>query len=657
MSEFDGVAYLLTKGYRGRPTSGPEVVYPCFLDCGEAPDSKKKKLYYNSSDGYYYCQVCNAYGGTYTLQRHFGDTPTDVQPSGPDPLVRRKILREATTAGAKFLAGNDDVLLYLMDERGLSPETIIEAELGFVQKPWSLSKSTEHEYTQEELGTTGLIWRDGPNVGRDAFFQHILIPYHSRGGIVQIRGRQWDSDRGGKYMTGPGDAVLLYNVDSLADAEDAIITEGEFDSLVLRQHLSVAADNRARKFGIVGLAGTGALPDNFASYFQNVKRVFLGLDPDDAGRRAAAKIKEMLGSRARILELPPELPKCDWSEYLLPCPMDPSQEWLMKHPHHGHTWHDVMALVGNAAGKRVFSIAETAAEWRRQELETERIFTGFKALDQTIGGMKPGQVMVILAKTGTGKTVLLCNMTYNMRKHRVFFVSLEMTRVEAYNMLRRVYLFHNPRASDATMERDLANVFICDENMLKEHELAEIIEEFEIESGGKPEVLMVDYLGYYSRGAKGNSQYEKVTNAVMQLKTEAKRNKMVVITPGQVNRGGISGKPIEGSDARDSGAVEETADFVVTAWKPDDAMAADSNAVHTGVLMFLLDKSRHGGKGRQFGMLFDSLTLAVVDKAALEAKAIHKHNQMYSEGMTYEDLRRSQQVPVQTELETGNGVA
>lgn len=657
MTEFDVAAYLLSKGYRGRPTSGPEICYPCFFDCGEAADSKKKKLYVNSSDGYYYCQVCNAFGGSYKLQQHFGDTPTDVQPSGPDPMVRRKILGEAADLGMKFLEGNDDALMYLMDERGLSPETIIERKIGFIAKPMSLAKSLPGGYTQEELGTSGLVYRDGPNVGRDAFYQHLLIPYVSRNSVVQIRGRQWDSDRGGKYMTGPGDAVLLYNVDTLADADDAILTEGEFDAMVLAQHLSVAADNRARKIAIVGLAGTGALPENFASYFQNVKRVFLGLDPDDAGKRAAAKIKEMLGSRARILELPPELPKCDWSEYLLPRPVDATQEWLMKHPHHGHTWHDVMSLVGNAAGKRVFSIAEAAAEWRRQELETARVFTGFKALDQTIGGMKPGQVMVILAKTGTGKTVLLCNMTYNMRQHRVFFVSLEMTRAECYNMLRRVYLFHNPRASDETLERELANVFICDENMLREHELAEIIEEFEIEAGGKPEVLMVDYLGYYSRGAKGNSQYEKVTNAVMQLKAEAKQHKMVVITPGQVNRGGKEGKPIEASDARDSGAVEETADFVITAWKPDDAMAPDSNAQRSGDLMFLLDKSRHGGKGRTFYMMFDNLTLAVVDKAALEAKAVRKHNQMYWDGLDYNDLRRSQLQPIQDSLGVGNGTA
>src|SRR5205807_1267984 len=115
------------------------------------------------------------------------------------------------------------------------------------------------------------------------------------------------------------------------------------------------------------------------------------------------KLKEKFGARARLLELPPELPKCDWSEYLLPVPAQADTGWHLRHPHAGHTWHDVLALVGNAAGKRIFSMSEAGHSFRTQRVESASIKTGYIGLDETITGMKPGQVMVVLAKTGTGK--------------------------------------------------------------------------------------------------------------------------------------------------------------------------------------------------------------------------------------------------------------
>ena len=185
--------------------------------------------------------------------------------------------------------------------------------------------------------------------------------------------------------------------------------------------------------------------------------------------------------------------------------------------------------------------------------------------------MKPGQVMVVLAKTGTGKTVLLCNMAYNMREHRVLFVSLEMTREEVYDRLRRVYLFHYPRASDSELEHHMSSILICDENRLGERDLTQLVDEYEIETRRPPRRRARRLPRLLRPRPKGNSPYEKTTNAVMQLKAEAKAGRFVCISPAQVNRGTKEGKPIDLDDARDSGAIEETADFLLSIWRPDDA--------------------------------------------------------------------------------------
>ena len=649
-ADLDVIAYLATKGYQGKQANGPEVVYPCFF-CGEDAHSRKRKLYVNTEDGWYHCKVCGNFGGTYLLQKHFGDDPKTSTEGDYSPIKRRLVLAEAADIGAQMLQNNDEWLLYLMNERGLSPETILEARIGFVPQGWSLAGSLSDECSREDIDASGLVYRDGMLKGQDFFYNPLLIPYLSRGAVVQMRGRAVSGEA--KYLTPPGDPVLLYGIDDLDDAEDVFITEGEFDRLVVKQHLSTAADDRVRRVGVVGLAGANGFKDGFEAYFVNAKRVFIALDPDDVGKREAVKIKDKLGSKARIVELPEELPKCDWSEYLLPIPTDADDMWHAKHPHAGHTWRDIVGLMGSAAGKRLFRVQEAGHSYRQQKDNRPGIKTGFTQLDATIlPGIKPGQVMVVLAKTGTGKTLFLCNLCYNMRSQKVLFITLEMTKEEIYERLMKIYLFHHPRATEEQIEFALDNIVICDENRLSEKDVMDLLDEYETEMGAPPDVVFIDYLGYFARGVKGNGQYEKTTNAVMALKAIAKRKKnpLAVISPAQVNRLAKEGKPIDLDDARDSGAIEETADFLLSIWRPDDAISVEDGGQPSGKLKMTILKSRHGGKDRTYTLVMDLMTLAIVDDGTQSAKDAQHHNYLLWRGDRWEDLRREQTKPIQQTL-------
>lgn len=627
MAELDVVAYLASKGYQGKQANGPEVTFPCFFDCDEAPNSRKKKLYVNTEDGWYDCKVCGASGGTYKLQKHFGDDPKG-ETEFEDPHTRRRILNWATDVGSAMLANNDDILLYLFNERGLSSETILERKLGWVGKGWSLTGSLPEEFSRDQLKSTGLIYRDGIRAGQDFFYDHLLIPYISHGNTVQMRGKVM----GGKYMTGPGEQVRLYNTDDLIGVDEVIVTEGEFDCMILKQHLSTSPEDRVRKIGVVGIAGANALPPNFETYFADIKRVYLGFDPDDTGKRAAVKVKEMLGTRARIIELPNELPKVDWTDFFV---------------HKGGTWRDVLDLMGTAAGKRIKTMREMGVAYRNRQENVPRIYTGYTGLDAVCQGFLPGQVLIFLAKTGVGKTLMLCNLAYQMRRHKILFLSLEMTDIEVYERMRRIYLFHHPNATDEQVEFALENIVVCDENRLGEKDFVALCDEYEVEMGERPDVILVDYLGYYARGQRGNGPYEKTSNAVMQLKAEAKANKVFVISPSQVNRVAKEGKPIDLDDARDSGAIEETADFLLAIWKPEDALNSTDgapvlNVQKTGAVKVTALKSRHGNKDKTVSLVMDMLSLAIVEASTPEAKRVAQHNYLAWRGETWEQMRKQE---------------
>jgi hypothetical protein len=651
---FDAVNYLAGKGKHGRQANGPEVAYPCFFDCNEPDDSRKRKLYVNTDEGWYDCKVCGASGGTTLLQRHFGDEPPKGEKALPthDSHTKRKILNWAADVGAAMLSNNDDILLDLMSSRGLSPETVLERKIGWVGNNWSLTASLPEQFTRDQLNDTGLIYRDGMRAGKDFFYDHLLIPYIARGNVVQLRGRATDPNAKVKYLTGPGEPVRLYGLDDLDGATDVIITEGEFDAMVLKQHLQSSPEDKVRKIAVVGLAGANGFKEGFEAYFKEAKRVYIGLDPDDTGRREAVKIKDRLGAKARILELPAALPKCDWTEYLLPIPADADDKWRNVHVHAGHGWGDVVALLGKASGKRVFSMSETGTAWRKQKATRQGMLTGFSGLDGAIKpGCLPGQLMVILAKTGTGKTLLLCNMAYYMRQYRWLFFSLEMTREEVYERMQRIYRFWSPMASDDEVERHLSNIWICDENRLSDKDFVDVLDEYHAEVGAYPEVVAVDYLGYFARGQKGNSQYEKTTNAAMQLKAMAKSDdpdkRFFLISPSQVNRLAKEGKPVDMDDARDSGAVEETADFLLAVFRPDEALTPESAAQPSGKLMMSILKSRHGGKGKTFPLQMDLLTLVMVDAGTVAARKAEENNYLAWRGKDYDDLRKLQAEPVQ----------
>lgn len=638
----DPIEYLASKGYVGKQGSSGEYAFPCFF-CGESEDSRKRKLYVNANNGFYHCKVCDEEGGTYLLQKFFGDDPGEGD--GPTPVAKRgKVLEAATARGAEMLSNNERLMLYLLNERGLSPDTIIERRLGYVGGNWSLTRDIE-DVSRDDLKGSGLVYRDGPREGQDFFWNHLLIPYTSRGKVVQLRGRSEQQGKGGRYMTGPGESVRIFNEDDL-ECDNVILCEGEFDAMILAQHLQLSPDENVRSYGVVAIPGVGSLPAGFESMFDSCRRVYIALDPDDPGKKAAIKVKELLGPKARIVELPEDTTnehgdpvKCDWTYFFTG---------------HGGTWRDAISLIGQASGKRLFSMAEAGVSYRNERSTTPGLHTGYAQFDALIDpGLLPGQLLVLLAKTGTGKTIWLCNLAHNMRDVPVLFISLEQTREEVYERMQRIFRFYNQRATDAEVEDAYPKMLISDANRLSEEDLEALVEEFEIEQGAKPQVIIIDYLGYYARGAKGGSPYEKTSNAVMQLKSEAKRHRAVIVAPHQVNRSAKEGQPIDLDDARDSGVIEETADFLLSIWRLDEGRTEveAGNAQPTFKLRMSVLKSRHGGKGRQFNLQMDPLTLAIVeDDRSTEAKEAAENAYLLWRGVTYDDLRQKQTQPVQQQI-------
>lgn len=625
-TELDLPAYLSGKGIRVYKAAGAEVTMHCWW-CGDGDPKGHGKLYVNTESGLWSCKRCDTHGNRKTMLRHFGDEDKaqfEFAP-GTNPALRRKALSNATELATEMLYNNPKILEYLSD-RGLWPATLVAAKLGYVPVSWSLVRELRGDNSYADLRQAGL----STATGGDFFSGHVLIPYISHGDVVQLRGKSMVP--GGKYVTPSDDNARLYNASSLQGARDAFIAEGELDTLIVQQYLRTSSDPNLRDMAVVGLPGANALPTSFASYFETCRRVYVGLDPDPVGEKAALRIKEMLGTKARLVRLPVSIPKVDWTDYLRPK--------TDAYPNGGHGLADIERLIfeADAEGRRLFTVRDAYQKWHKIDTEIGGIQLGFRDLDTWIApGLKPGQLCVPLAKTGVGKTMWLINVIWNLRTRPTLLCSLEMSAAEVYIRLQRVANFWYPLATDADIARMFSNLLIYDRGMAS-GDMTRLLDDFNDEMGVPPQLVMLDYLGYYANQMRGGSPYERTSQASIGLKEEAKAGEVVLIAPHQVGRTTAEGVPIELGAARDSGAVEETADVLLSLYKPSDADRSN-NAIDGTVRMEVL-KNRNGRKNVTTSLNFSLASLVLVDKTSVASRTVEDENMLIARGDTYAAVRR-----------------
>lgn len=592
MEAHEIVPYLQSKGLQVKQAGPNDVHVACFY-CQEDP-SKRGRLYINIDPtsevyGLHMCHLCGERGGIAKIRKHFGDSNAsekDEKPSEDAQKLSRRhaLLRAATEYYHSNLADREDVLQWLKTERGLTIDTIIKHQIGWADGKL-LKFLMERNFTIAECAETGLC----DSSGREFLFSHVTIPYISHGQPLMIRGK----DMGGKYLTPPGQTARPFNSDAVFGQEKAIICEGEFDALVLEQ----------LGFAAMGVPGANTWQDRWNGYLDTTKKVYICMDNDQAGRNGAEKVARALGPKARIVLMPesePGKPKYDPTEMVV------NQGW-------GSGEFDLLLV--RATGGHLLTVDDAYVEWEKMR-DVEGLKFGFERLDRIMApGLLPTQVMLVLAKTGTGKTILTLNLfqrliTYNP-DIQILFVSLEQTRSEWFERARRIHRFYDLEAGEMdTLDLYRDNLMLMDKNRITEDELVQCLEQFELERGQQPDLVAVDYLGYWARSYKGDA-YERTSQAIMSMKAIAKEKRTSFFAPHQVSRIADFGDEPDLGASRDSGVVEETGDFVGAIWSPDQRRGRNAEE-RTGEINFKLLKSRHGGTGTKIQLQFAPLSLAMI---------------------------------------------
>lgn len=598
MQEIDVLGYLNTKGTVKRAT-GTNVHLSCFF-CGEDPQ-KRGRLYVNVDPnaeipGLFHCKKCDARGSFVSILKHFGDYQPETAPEREvDGEVRRAVFADAARFYTDWLANNgQEALDYLLgDERGLTIETMVDAQLGYAPEGNHLYRHLRDlDYKTADVLATGLVVERDSKL-QDSLGGMITIPYKSSGNIVSIRGRAYPHVDGPKYKTLGGNKALLYNSDITWECDEFVITEGEFDALVMGQ----------LGYRAVAVPGANTWQNSWDGYLANARRVWLVFDRDEAGEKGAAKLVDRFGTdKVRPIHLSDAGSKCD------------PTSWVNQ----GGTAEQFKELIDKASmGNLLITVGEAIEEHDSVQGQSGLKF-GLEMLDLMLEpGLLPAQVMVVLAKAGTGKTIWLLNMMQRMlmvpgqEDLDFLFVSLEQTRGDWWERARRIYRFYNLEATDDDAREFWKDrLLLIDKNRVSSGELNSALDDYQYRKGHQPKCMMIDYLGYFARGYQGEA-YERTSAAIMDVKAIGKDRRIPTVIPHQVSRGAKYGEEPDTDAARDSGAVEETADFLLKLWSPD-ALLGRQEEEKSGVVNCRIGKSRHGGTGTKVVMQFAPLTLALV---------------------------------------------
>ncbi|MBL4801366.1 MAG: replicative DNA helicase [Emcibacter sp.] len=256
-------------------------------------------------------------------------------------------------------------------------------------------------------------------------------------------------------------------------------------------------------------------------------------------------------------------------------------------------------------GRGLVHISDTLGEVldsiASDEPDTTGVTTGLRALDDSLGLLRPGQSIVLAGRPGMGKTAAALGMAKGAAKagHGVAFFSQEMPRKDlSQRLLSDVIWSSTAPIPYRDIMRHSVNSFLLDEyqkfrlkegvNNIKNWPLF-IEDQSSMSVAGiyarcqelrhrlkntphSLDIVFIDYLGLMkSSGNHKGNRVQEVGELSRDIKELAKRLAVPVVVLAQLNRGveGRENKRPILSDLRDIGEIEQDADTVIFIYRDE----------------------------------------------------------------------------------------
>jgi replicative DNA helicase len=252
--------------------------------------------------------------------------------------------------------------------------------------------------------------------------------------------------------------------------------------------------------------------------------------------------------------------------------------------------------------------ADVLAEIDRPRATGSGVMSGLLPLDEAMGPLMGGELCIIAARTGCGKTSLATQWAEHAaeRGNTALIVSLEMRDAE---LVKRMLCSRSD-----TDSRDLRGGTLSQEQRLGIVNAVQVIDNLPLRIWSPPSasvaeilavarhakataglgLLVVDYLNLARPDDRRLPRYEQVSQISAGLKVLAKELDVPLIALAQLNREADGNEP-KLSHLRESGSIEQDADVVLLVHHPGNAGTASSANLRGANI--IVAKHRHGETG------------------------------------------------------------
>ncbi len=215
------------------------------------------------------------------------------------------------------------------------------------------------------------------------------------------------------------------------------------------------------------------------------------------------------------------------------------------------------------------------------------VSTGFEDLDRKLAGFYPGNLVILAARPGVGKTSLALSFALTAARKTgkpVAIFSMEMSDIEIIrrlvcmegrvdsNVLKRSRLANEDyqKLADACDRLYKLDLFVDDSGDVRPLDLRGKCRRLKHTKGGLS-MVVVDYLQLMRAETKSENRVHQISEIARSLKNLAKELDVPIIALSQLSRnveGRTDKRPLL-SDLRESGSIEADADVVLLMYRQD----------------------------------------------------------------------------------------
>lgn len=256
---------------------------------------------------------------------------------------------------------------------------------------------------------------------------------------------------------------------------------------------------------------------------------------------------------------------------------------------------------------RVFNMQEACEAYIEfiQHMQQRKLKLGWPEIDKGTRGLIPGDVCIIMARAGVGKSAVVQTLqldAWDRQRIASIFFSLEMPVTAVFeraasmksgweeDKIEEMFLTEQHESIMKSLEGILySGVYICDKAALTLSQIQRIVEQRKGIG-----LVIIDYMGLVK--GEGNTHYEKASSIASGLKQMAKETGTVVMCVCQTSRkGGTGDERVTLEMARDTGVTEEGCDVMIGMHRPPDS---------DGLILAYVLKARRGRKGAETELMF-----------------------------------------------------